>query len=47
MLGVIFFFRQNETFYLRVFDAFFLYQPKGIVVLNSNLKNYFTYDNFS
>ena len=48
VLGVgFFFFRQISTFYLAIFDGIYLHHSKGIVVLSSNLKRYFTCDHFS
>ena len=39
--------RKISTFSLAIFEVFFLYHLKGIVVLSLNLKKYFTFDNFS
>ena len=44
--GGFFFFRQNSTFKLAIFDGIFFYYSKGIVVLSLNLKIYFTCDHF-
>ena len=46
VLGVVFFLRQISTFELAIFDGILLYHSKGIVVLSSNLKRYFTCDCF-
>ena len=48
VLGVgFFFFRQVLAFEPAIFDGFFKYHSKGIVVLSLNLKRYFTCDHFS
>ena len=42
-----FFFKQISIFELATFDGLFLYHSKAIVVLNLNLKRYFSCDHFS
>ena len=46
MLGVFFFIRLS-TFQVSLFDGSFFHHLKDFVVLNSNLKRYFTCDDFS
>ena len=46
--GWVFFFQTNFDFLtIAIFDGIFFYHSKGIVVLSSNLKRYFTCDHFS